>query len=197
MRRTLGRAWLAMCIAALAAAAGCAGPQPTRLYRLTPLPAADVGLPENLRVGLRPVRLPGELDRPEIVTRTGEHTVALAEFDHWASPLAESFTRVLALDLAAWIPVERVAVFPWGKNTPIDYEVTVDVIRADGALGGACVLAAHWAVAARGARGTVAHGVFAHTEPAGESYAALVAAQSRLVAALAREIAAALRTAAR
>ncbi len=197
MRHALRAAWLAGCLVALVAAAGCANQQPTRFYLLAPLPAAPAASAAGPAVGLRPVQLPAELDRPQIVTRTGESTVELAEFDRWASPLAENFTQVLAQDLAALIPAERVAVFPWDRNTSVDYEVTVDVIRADGSLGGTCRLVAYWAIARRGARDVVARGTFSQTEPAGASYPTLVSATSRLVAALGREIAEALRAAAR
>ena len=186
--------WRAACVLALLIATGCANPQPTRFYLLTPLPAERPGSAAGPAVGLRPVQLPEELDRPQILTRTGENTVKLAEFDRWASPLVDNFTRVLAQDLAVLIPAERVAVFPWAKNTPIDYEVTVDVVQADGSLRGDCMLVAYWTIAKRGAREVVARGKFTQTEPAGASYAALVSAKSRLVAALGRDIATALKT---
>ncbi len=196
MRHALRRVWLAGCVVALVAAAGCATTQqPTRFYVLTPLPAAPPASARGPAVGLRPVSLPAELDRPQIVTRTGENTVELAEFDRWAGPLAENFTQVLAQDLAALIPTERVAVFPWGKNTPVDYEVTVDVARSDGSLGGNCTLLAYWTVARRGGGAVATHATFTRTEPAGPSYTTLVSATSRLIAALGQEIAQAVRAA--
>lgn len=193
MDRPRRHLWRPAALLALLIATGCAASQPTRFYLLTPLHPAPPGSAAGPAVGLRPVELPAELDRPQIVTRSGENRVELAEFDRWASPLAEQFTRVLAQDLAALLPVERVAVFPWGRHPPIQYEVAVEVLQAVGALQDRSTLEAHWTVTRPGGREAVAHGRFTASAPAGEGYAGLVAAQGRLVADLAREIAAALR----
>ena len=62
-------------------------------------------------LGVGPVRLPGLLDWPQIVTRRGADEIDRAEFDRWAEPLAETVPRVLAEDLAALWKTDRVAVF--------------------------------------------------------------------------------------
>jgi uncharacterized lipoprotein YmbA len=79
------------------------------------------------------------------------------------------------------------------SDTPIDYEVRVEVSRFEGSLGKDCSLAARWSIFRRGDKRTTS-GKSSHTEPAGESYTTLVAAQSRLLAALSRDIVAALKT---
>ncbi len=181
--------------------AGCATSRDTRFYVLTPLPAAErpggVSATRPPAIGLRPVELPEYLDRPQIVTRAGENALQLAEFDRWGAPLQENLTRVLAENISALVPADRVAVFPWMKETPIEYEITVEVARLDGALGASCSLVAHWAIAGRGGKDSLAAGKSSHTESAGDSYATLVAAHSRLVGALGRDIATALKGVAR
>ncbi len=189
------RTWsLLLAMITLTAIAACTGSRETRFYLLAPAPSAAPTEAARLSViGLHPVRLPLYLDRPQIVTRADEHMVQLAEFEHWGSPLREHLTHVLASDLASSVPADRVAVFPWRKETPVEYEVAVEVLTFDGTLGGACGLAAYWFVSSNGGKALLAQGRFANTEPAGDRYATLVAAQSRLLAALAREIAAAIR----
>jgi len=187
--------WAAGVLAA-AAVAGCSSAPATRFYLLAPLPASekprdDYGGPAPV-VGLRPVTLPEELDRPQIVTRVGSTQLEMAEFDRWAAPLRDNFPRVLADDLAILVPAERVLLFSWSRETPIDYEVTVAVTRFEGAQGGDCWLAADWTSARRSEKEASTAGSSRHTEWAGGSYAELVAAQSRLVGALGRDIAAAL-----
>ena len=137
--------------------------------------------------------LPEQLDRPEIVTRSGANMLQLAEFDQWAAPLRDSFPRVLAEDLAILIPADRVVLFPWSREALVDFEVTVDVVRFEGSLGGDSTLVADWTIAKRGAKSAPAAGRSSHTEPAGGSYADLVSAQSRLIAALGRDLAKALK----
>jgi uncharacterized protein len=197
------RTWasVAVVMGALAGLAACATSQDTRFYVLTPLPAgaraADVVGGRSPVIGLRPVGLPEHLDRPQIVTQVGENRLHLAEYDRWAASLRDNITRVLAEDLTLLVPAERVLVFPWVREGPIDREVTVSVIRLDGVLGGACSIVAEWTVFPRGGREPLLARTSSHSEPAGDGYAGLVSAQSRLIAALARDIAAALRAAPR
>ncbi len=185
----------ALCAMLLAGLAGCANSQDTRFYVLTPL--AGVGHPGGAvvrrpAIGLRPVGLPEYLDRPQIVTRTSENTLRLAEFDQWGSSLQDNVTRVLAENIALLVPTERVAVFPWMRDNRVEYEIAVEVARFDGTLGATCSVVAHWTVSGRGGRESLSAGTFSRTEAAGDDYASLVAAYSRLIGALARDIATAM-----
>jgi uncharacterized lipoprotein YmbA len=195
MRNTIRLVWLAAGVAVLTVVIGCAGSQDARFYVLTPLPASEApkgqGLDSAPRVGLWPVEMPAQLDRLQIVTRSGQNEIALAEFDRWAAPLGDQVTRVLAEDLAVLIPTDRIAVFPWAKDMPIDYEVEVEVIRSEATLGGEYAFIANWSVFKRGVRAVGLRGRSTLVEPAGNTYAALAGAKSRLVAALGRDIAAA------
>ncbi len=194
MVRILRSVLIAACaIVVLGGVSGCAKSRDARFYVLTPLPATDgPKTPPGGRlpaIGLRPVALPSELDRPQIVTRSGKNELSLAEFDRWAAPLDEQFTRVLAENLATLIPTDRVEVFPWPRATPIDYEVVVEVMQSEGTLGGSCRLTAAWTIFKRNERGAAVRSKTSYTEPAGASYADLVAVQSGLVGALGRDIA--------
>ena len=195
-RRLLRSVALILCAIAVPSATGCARTPPTRFYILSALPpsaaAKDAAAGRAPLVGLRPVTLPEQLDRPEIVTRSGANVLQLAEFDQWGAPLRDSFTRVLAEDLAILVPADRVVLFPWFRESSVDYEVIVDVVRFDGALGADAQLVADWTIAKRGAKNAPVAKRSSHTEPAGGTYADLVSAQSRLVAALGRDIARAL-----
>ncbi len=197
MNRLSGSVAIVTLAVVLAGVAGCASSPPTRLYVLAPLqgvgtqtPAMESG--KGRTVGLRRVELPDYLDRPQIVTRTGPNTLQLAEFDRWAAPLKESFTRVLAENLVTLLPTNRIAVFPWTRTTPIDYEVSVEVIRFEGTLGAECVLVARWHIFGDAEKVIVSKGSSRRTEPAGSNYESLVATESRLVASLGRDIAAAI-----
>jgi uncharacterized lipoprotein YmbA len=184
---------LASCVIALVGVAACSRTPETRFYILSSsLPAAPPpsgAAASGPIVGLRPVTLPEQLDRPEIVTRSGANVVMLGEFDQWAAPLRDSFPRVLAEDLAILIPADRVILFPWSREAGVDFEVIVDVVRFDGTLGGESTLVADWTIAKRGGKKATVARRSRHTEPAGVGYADLVAAQSRLIAALGRDIA--------
>jgi len=193
---------LAALTAALVAlgASGCFRSKETRFYILTPLPAAE--RPEDgvssrgPIVGLRPVGLPDQLDRPQIVTRSGDNTLQVAEFDYWAASLRDNFSRVLAEDLGIVASGARVVLFPSSSEAGVDSEVLVEVVRFEGTLGGSSSLVADWTIrrAERGGKGALTTGRSTHTEPTGGSYSEMAGAGSRLIAALSRDIATALRT---
>ena len=194
MSRVSRCAAIMACSVAFVVSGGC-GSSPTRFYALNGLPQG-VGHTGGVArsgpaLGVGPVAVPERLNRPEIVTWVNESMLHLADFDQWAAPLQDSLTRVLAENLAVLLSTDRAAVFPWPSDTPIDYEVRVEVTRFEGTLGRDCSLIARWFILRRVDKQTKA-GRSSHTEPAGESYTTLVAAQSRLVAALSRDIATAL-----
>jgi uncharacterized lipoprotein YmbA len=177
---------------------GCGHSPVTRFYALTPTPgspaAATPASTLTPAVGVRAVDLPAELDRPQIVTRSGANSVQLAEFDRWSAPLRDIISRLLAENLAAQLPADRVAVYPWMPGDAIEQEVTVEIVRFEGRLGGPCVLEARWRVAGASGRAGRVSGRTSATENAGTDYASVVAAQSRLVGRLSGDIAAAIRS---
>jgi len=175
--------------------AGCGGSSaPARLYVLTPAPdapanpqgAAGAGGPS---IGVGPVRLPGLLDRPQIVTRRGADEIDRAEFDRWAEPLGNNVPRVLAENLAAHLKTDRVALFPWNSARSVQYQVLVDVMRFDGAVGGDVVLDARWAILGADGKEVAVNRSLLTQPTGGAGYQALVTAMSRALAALSREIA--------
>jgi len=181
---------------------GCIGGSTvTRFYMLTPVAGVDKPDPAatgmtSLAVGVRRVELPNYLDRPQIVTRTGPSSqLTLAEFDRWASPLVDEFPRVLRDNLGAMIPSDEVVIYPWPQTVQVDYEVAVDVMRFDGRLGGDCALVARWSIYSRERKAALRTERATLSEPTnGGGYEGIATAQSRLIAALSREIATALKT---
>ena len=176
---------------------GCGRSPATRFYALTPVNAtAPAAQSATLTpsVGVRAVDMPAELDRPQIVTRSGSNSVELAEFDRWSAPLRDIIMRLIAENLATQLPADRVSVYPYMPGESIEQEVTVEIIRFEGRLGGPCVLEARWRVAGTGARTGRVTGRTVATETAGADYASMVAAQSRLVGQLSADIAAAVRS---
>jgi uncharacterized lipoprotein YmbA len=182
---------------ALLALTGCAGTtQPSRFYMLNTIP--EEGAPpapglegEAIALGVGPVTLPPYLDRPQIVTRSATNELELGEFDRWGEPLSASFSRVLAENLAFLLDTEQVAIHPWQRSTPIDYQVSVRVLRFDSSVSGDIVLRTLWRLLRDDGRELVFTRKADFSESAGSSgdYAAMVAAQSRVIDQLSREIA--------
>ena len=87
-----------------------------------------------ITIGLAPIGLPRYLDRPQIMTRLGEHELGLSEVDLWADPLKDMIPRVLARNLAALLCAD-VQAYPWRGPEPFSYRLLATVIRLDGSPG--------------------------------------------------------------
>jgi hypothetical protein len=151
-------------------------------------------------VGLLPVALPGYLERPQLVTWVAPGELRIDEYLRWAEPLDAGFSRALAANLQAVLPDSRVVRSPWPSSARLGARVRVEVQRFGPEAGGEVVLEGRFAVLpAEGERPLVARPVALKrgplaSGPAGVDPAAGVDAMSELVADLARDVAAALRS---
>lgn len=178
---------------------GCASTPPTQFYILpslagsgtTPLSAADN---RDLTIGVGPVILPPYLDRPQIVTNASRAKLTLAEFDHWAAPLHDIFSRALAENLSLLIPTDRVVLHPWPRSTEINYQVVVEVTRFDGPATGAAVLTARWSILDANGKELAMRKSSLNASAGRQDYEAMVTAMSRTLEGLSHDIATTLLT---
>jgi uncharacterized lipoprotein YmbA len=178
-------------IVALAGLGACASSPPPRSYLLSAAtPPASSGHAAGPVVGVGPVAIPDYLDRAPLVLLTGGDEVALSAEHQWAEPLRAGVSRVLAENLSMMIPTDAVPVFPWRTPWTPQYRVTVEILRFEGPLGGPAVLSARWRLLDGNGRELVLRAVHRSEATVGSSPAALVAAQSRLLAGVSRDIAA-------
>ena len=196
MRHLLAYYLIAVMLSALA---GCATTPRSRFYILEPVKTDASAQPAELAtaVGVGPVELPKYLDRPQIAVRSGANELFYDETQRWAEALQDNVTAVLTENLSRLVPTDRVAVFPWGRTTTIDYQVEAQISRFDADANGNVVLSANWKLYREHNREVVAQKKTTFTEPVdGAGYTGIVAAQSRALASLSREIAGAIRAAA-
>jgi uncharacterized lipoprotein YmbA len=174
----------------LLALAGCAGSESVRYYVLSATPAGPDGAAvRDIPVGVGPVELPEYLDRPQIVTRTSQNELNVADFDRWAESLKDNTIRVLAENLAMLLPSQRVSVYPWKRATPVDYQVTVQVSRFDRLEQGGSVLTVRWRVLDGGGGELLSRTSTYRETPSGPGYSATVAAMNRNLEAFSRDVA--------
>jgi len=198
MRHLLLRSTALSLVVSLVVLGGCLGGSspPSRFYLLSPLPPSEAAAAaaSGVAIGVGPVTIPEYLNRGQIVTRTGENRLELAEFDRWAEPLQKNLARVLVLNLSTLLSTDRVALHPWNRSTLMDYQVIVDVGRFEAGPDGAASLLARWSIVDGADRKILRMRKSRFREPiADESYEATVASMSRAAAALSREIAGAIR----
>lgn len=182
----------------LLALVGCipGATEPSRFYVLSSLSATSeqAAGEEAIAIGVGPVVFPAYLDRPEMVTRISPNELKVDEFHRWAEPLKDNFTGVLAENLSVLMATNRVAVFPWTRATPIDYQVTVHVTRFLGEVGGTNTLTARWRIFRGDGKELLATRQSSFTVQArSDGIAAMVDAQSRALEELSTAIAAELR----
>jgi len=180
---------LAVCFSA------CGGKSSTsQFYVLSPLPQAPLSAAEGTVIGVFPVSMPDYLDRPQIVTRVSDNEIKLDEFSRWAEPLKDSFTRALVQNLSTILNSAKVVRTTQSTGSLMSLQVGVEVVQFDGTLGGDVVLIAKWGLFEQEGKKLLVGKRSSFKEPTGAAtYEALVAAESRAVAALSREIAEAIK----
>ncbi|MGH7913651.1 MAG: PqiC family protein, partial [Candidatus Binataceae bacterium] len=121
------RGRLSVIVAAVAlgalAAGGCFSPRPdpSKFFVLTPIGSAaansiaPTGLTasSSLTIGIGPIKLPGYLDRDEVVTRVSPNRLELSNMDRWAEPLDNNFKQVIAQDLTQSLGTHSITFYPW------------------------------------------------------------------------------------
>ncbi len=178
--------------------AGCATTEPSRFYALSPMPATcsetqPDRIKNDISFGIGPIKIPDYLDRPQIVTRGNQNEITLAEFDRWAGQLKDNLLRILSENLSILLATDRISLYPWTASMPIDYQIVIEVIQFDGMLGGDVTLVAIWSVVRGDNNEVLVMKKASFIETAGaQSYAEMVAAQSRALESLSREISSAI-----
>ena len=176
---------------------GCRSQSP-RFYALSPIQEDQViskrqSSTQNSVIGIGPVKLAEYLDESLIITRTSDNELAKAQFNRWVGSFKDNLINVLADDLGTLLSTDRIYLYPWSLSVPIDYQITLDVIRCDGRLGDAAWLEARWSIfGGPGKKLLKIHRSSIREPVTGADYPALVAAQSRALAKLSQEIATAI-----
>lgn len=194
MRRFL----TAMTILCLTAAllAGCSRSPRVTFYTLSATATPEATAPAAVTVVVGPVTLPPLVDQPQLMVRTTPNQVDILEFHRWAEPLKSAIPRIIAADLAVLLPQARVSSYPQNAGMDADYQVQVDIQRLEMTAGKGVNLDALWSVR-RSGESAPKTGRSVVSEPASAAgYDDLVAAQSRALAALSRDLAQALSAAA-
>ncbi len=190
-RSILRTGLLVLCAFALSACLGGRSPS-VQFYNLSATEAAGSSgqLADEPAIAVGPVIFPKSLRRSQVVIRTGPNTVELDEFNRWAGSLSADFLDALGGNLAALIGTERVSIYPAEARYPLDYRVSLDVDRFDGAPGSSLVLSVRWTLSTVD-DGNVLSVRHARIEKpvTGDTVADLVRAHDDAVADLSRQIA--------
>jgi uncharacterized lipoprotein YmbA len=140
-----------------------------------------------------PITLPEAVDRPQLVLRAGPNEVTFVELHRWAGSLRNEIPRIIAENLAGYLNVRHVAAYPQSAGDNSTYRVLVDIQHFDSTLGESVTIDALWMIK-RQSDGVSRTGRSTAKESSGGSYDAMVAAHSRALATISREISEAIRS---
>lgn len=174
---------------------GCATSIPSRFYLLSPIKNGSTEVQRSddipcVSIGIGPVSLPEYTNRPQIVTLTSQNELSVAQFDLWAEPLPDTFSRVIAENLTQLLCTKRVYLFPWKASIKPDYIVEAEVMEMNGDLGKKAFLQVQWAIWGVGKSRELVQKRSAYSEPVRDrTYNGLVQAYSSMVGQLSRDIA--------
>ena len=168
---------------------------PAKFYTLQPVEQSSTGksLPLNVALAIGPVAIPAALDRAEIVTRDAGNEVSFSEYQRWAGPLKASIASVIAQNIGTLLETERVTPFTHENIFQPTHRVVININRYDSQLAKEFLLSATWSIKnLNGNKLLLIRNSIIREPLASAGYAELVAAQSKALAALSQEIAAAL-----
>jgi len=180
------------CLLAMALGlAACTASAPVRHYTLlTPQGAIQPpGAPARFVIEVLPVSVPEYLNQPQLVVRQDDSgMLAVLDDERWLEPLDEEIRNALSAQLVDDLGTQDVAGLSWPGDAQV-IRVKLQIRRLDAWPGKRVQLEAGWTLADARKPGNarlVCHGRF--EEAASDGYPALVQAQQRLIAALARQI---------
>jgi uncharacterized protein len=184
--RPIAVAWL------VSVGVGCAS-APIRYYTLTPTPDKILHASETTAaIDVRVLHIPPQLNRAELMVRTGPTEVMLLENERWASPLKDELRDALRIELQRRLGRSTGPRAPFTKLT-----LDIDVQHLEAELGQYALLEASWSAMlsaagppSTGARMTTC--TFRADETIHAGYAGMVEGYQREIAALADAVVAVL-----
>lgn len=190
--RSLGRA----CVPGVLVLLNACAAQPLHFHTLlgTQQPtssrqAGDRG--GDLAIELQRVRVPAQVDHPELVLRAGDGRLLRIEDRRWSAPLPDEVRAALAAALSSQLQAREISAVVAPSALPL-YRVAVDLQRFDAQLGRAVRIEAVWSLRrlAPGDESRVWTCASSSERAAGTGYDALIAAAQQALGDVATQIAA-------
>ncbi|WP_066980358.1 PqiC family protein [Methylomonas lenta] len=183
--------FIVLCVSGLLSA--CASSPPTHFYTLEsqsrPPATTTSAIAKKPLIGIGPLSLPALLDRNQIVTRTEDSSIQLAEFDQWAAPLKDNVIAVLSENVSILQPNAIVRAYPWSIYGNVDYRVIIDITRFDTQLGKWVNLEASWVIMEETTLAIISNGQVKLQSPLNDaSYNTVVQELSKLLGEFSQQI---------
>lgn len=186
---------LRLSLAAIAATLGLAAcsSAPTHYYTLLPPlsgQAASHTASAAFQFELAPVRMPVQVDQPQLVVRQSNGSLAILESERWSAPLGDEFHDAVAGQLEQQLGVRDLAGLPKTSGKPV-LTLRTDVRRFDMLPERYALIDVVWSLNLR-SEGSPRRTLTCSSiirEPAGMELESLVIAHQKAIATLAKTIA--------
>lgn len=119
---------------------------PTHYYTL--VPTSDAGhrsVATGFQFVMQPVRIPVQVDQPQVVVRESSGSLAILETERWSAPLADEFHDALSAQMERKLGVRDLAGLPKAPNLPI-IALQTDVRRFDSVPGHYALVDVVWSL---------------------------------------------------
>ncbi|MCX2982170.1 membrane integrity-associated transporter subunit PqiC [Halieaceae bacterium IMCC14734] len=168
--------------------ASCGSTPPSDYYLLSEEATGTPGS-SGPAIGIGPIDIPDYLQRNIMVVNEERYQLQLDATSRWAEQLDAGILRVMTLNLAILLDTQQIQRFPWRRDSPPDYGVSINIInlRVDGTQ---AHLAAEWTLKNTRAQADIAQKIsqFYTSMPSADA-AGVAASYSSLLLQLSEEIA--------
>lgn len=130
----------------LSACLGGSGPA-VRYYVLSPLQEVEsAAASQALSIEISTIHLPQYLDRPHLVTRSGNNRLKILQSHQWGGNLRKDMLRTLAVNLSQLLDTPNVTIAPHRSTGDSDYRVSVEIIKFEKDTDNHVRLSAQWQI---------------------------------------------------
>ncbi len=142
---------------------------------------------KKLNIGIDEVSVPNYLSRAQIVTLDEDNvSLNISEFNRWSAPLSGLLQRIVADDIALYLPKSMVKPQMYNQEK-YNFIISVEINRMDGTWDKNAVLDAWWTISDNNGK-VLATERSVLTRPLADNYPDYAKTQSALVGELCRQI---------
>ncbi|MBF0379617.1 MAG: membrane integrity-associated transporter subunit PqiC [Magnetococcales bacterium] len=143
----------------------------------------------EIGVAVEPMQIPSYLDRAEIVVRTGDNELDIAEFNKWGENFQGNLSRILVENLSILFESDKIYQIPSKKRRYPNFRVSVRIKKFERGHDGITILAVRWMLYSQDKKILFRESIFlTGQEVAKDDYPAIVKAMSSLWAEFSRRV---------
>ncbi len=105
-----------------------------------------IELSSDFSVAVSRIKIPGYLNRPQIVTQDKNNQMRFAQFHRWAEPLNEGLTRVIKENISRILSRAQIVSYPLDFPSNVAFRLDMELTRFELDISGELFLVVQWAV---------------------------------------------------